>query len=289
MLMVTDLVSLLCSQAENKPQQTAYIFLERGETEAARLTFLELGCRARAIAAHLQAMKLAGQRALLLYPPGLDYVEAFFACLYGGVVAVPAYPPSRQHLQRLLAVIEDAAPAVVMTTTELKAKLQDRVQEVGLEQEIFWLATNTLESEAAVRWQKPALTATSQIPANGFHYGLLRYLAPPGALSEELKKRPSAPLIFNYLGQIDQVFSKRSPFVLAEERIRRGTHPEWIRPYEMALDTYVMGGRLHLAWGYSGERYQQATIEGLGQGFMRALKELTPPPMGSAVDGVWQS
>jgi acyl-CoA synthetase (AMP-forming)/AMP-acid ligase II len=159
--MVTDLVSLLCRQAESKPQQTAYIFLERGETEAARLTFLELDRRARAIAARLQAMKLADQRALLLYPPGLDYVEAFFACLYGGVVAVPAYPPSRQHLQRLLAVIKDAAPAVVMTTTELKAKLQDRVQEVGLEQDIFWLATNTLANEAAVRWQKPALTAAS--------------------------------------------------------------------------------------------------------------------------------
>ena len=57
------------------------------------LTRGELDRRARALAARLQARGLAGRRALLLYPPGLEFIAAFFGCLYAGVVAVPAYPP----------------------------------------------------------------------------------------------------------------------------------------------------------------------------------------------------
>ncbi|MGH8548058.1 MAG: AMP-binding protein [Methylococcales bacterium] len=69
-------------------------------------------------------MDMARKRALLLYPPGLDYIAAFFGCLYAGVVAVPAYPPIRQHLLRLQAIIGDAAPATIMTTAELAAKFR---------------------------------------------------------------------------------------------------------------------------------------------------------------------
>ena len=57
------------------------------------LTWGELDRRARAIAAALTEAGAAGERALLLYPPGLDYLAAFFGCLYAGTVAVPVYPP----------------------------------------------------------------------------------------------------------------------------------------------------------------------------------------------------
>ncbi|HYH44501.1 MAG TPA: AMP-binding protein, partial [Thermoanaerobaculia bacterium] len=69
----------------------AYTFLEDGEAEGASLTFREVGEKARAIGARLQSLGLSGERVLLLYPPGLEFVTAFLGCLYGGVVAVPAY------------------------------------------------------------------------------------------------------------------------------------------------------------------------------------------------------
>ncbi|MFA5921350.1 MAG: amino acid adenylation domain-containing protein [Methylococcaceae bacterium] len=118
----SNLVELACSRASEKPDQTAYVFLQDGENESGRLTFAELDRRARTIAARLQKMDMTGERALLLYPPGLDYIEGFFGCLYAGVVAVPASPPTRRQQSRLLAMINDAAPAVIMTTTDLAAK-----------------------------------------------------------------------------------------------------------------------------------------------------------------------
>ena len=71
----------------------AFTFLADGESEGGRLTYGELDRRAAAIAAALAASVAPGERALLLYPPGLDFIVAFFGCLYAGVVAVPAYPP----------------------------------------------------------------------------------------------------------------------------------------------------------------------------------------------------
>ena len=62
-------------------------------------------------------MGLAGQRALLLYPAGLDFIAAFFGCLYAGVVAVPAYPPRRNRsLSRIQAIVDDAQARVALTT-----------------------------------------------------------------------------------------------------------------------------------------------------------------------------
>lgn len=90
---VATLVDLACQRSLQSPDQYAYTFLVDGEIEAAKLTYAELDRQARAIAVQLIEMGASGKRALLLYPPGLEYVAAFFGCLYAGVIAVPAYPP----------------------------------------------------------------------------------------------------------------------------------------------------------------------------------------------------
>ena len=64
---------------------------------------------------------LAGGRALLLYPPGLEFIVAFFGCLYAGVVAVPAYlPRPNRPMTRLRSIVEDARPSVVLTCASLR-------------------------------------------------------------------------------------------------------------------------------------------------------------------------
>jgi acyl-CoA synthetase (AMP-forming)/AMP-acid ligase II len=167
----SNLVELACSRANEKPDQTAYVFLQDGENESGRLTFAELDRRARTIAARLQSMGMTGERALLLYPPGLDYIVGFFGCLYAGVIAVPAYPPSRRQLQRLQSVIVNAEPSVIMTIAELAEKFRDEfigcavvctVSADGAHSApYYWLVTDTLASDETRQWLLPALTPES--------------------------------------------------------------------------------------------------------------------------------
>src|SRR3954471_2135476 len=96
------LVDLLRWRALHQFDRRAYTFLVDGETDEIGLTYGELDRQARAIAAMLQRVAAPGDRALLLYPPGPEYIAAFFGCLYAGVVAVPAYPPNPARLDRTL-------------------------------------------------------------------------------------------------------------------------------------------------------------------------------------------
>src|SRR5437773_4657660 len=97
-LSASTLDEILRLRAQEQPDRLAYIFLEDGETESGRLTYAELDQKARVIAAELRSdatpsTSSGGERTLLLYPPGLEYIAAFFGCLYAGVIPVPAYPP----------------------------------------------------------------------------------------------------------------------------------------------------------------------------------------------------
>ena len=84
-------------------------FLVDGEHEIVEWTYADLDRKARSIAVSLQSLDLEGERALLLYPSGLDFVAAFFGCLYAGVTAVPAYPPRRnRNMARIDAIANDA-------------------------------------------------------------------------------------------------------------------------------------------------------------------------------------
>ena len=118
-----NLVELLRWRAETQPNKRAYTYLKDGENKEIQLTYGELDKRARAIAVSLQQKGLTGERALLLYPPGLDYISGFFGCLYAGVIAVPAYPPDpnrlNRSLPRLQAIVNDAEATIALTTDSI--------------------------------------------------------------------------------------------------------------------------------------------------------------------------
>ncbi len=120
-------VSRLLARARKTPERLAYTWLADGETEAETLTWGALRVRAEIVAHGLRAADLvAGDRALLLFPPGLDFLVGFFGCLLAGVVAVPAYPPRslrrpEREGERLAGVAADAAPRAVLTTAEIAA------------------------------------------------------------------------------------------------------------------------------------------------------------------------
>jgi len=151
-----DVASLLRLRAELQPDDAAFTFLARGEREAARLSFGALDRRARAIAARLQKSLATptGARALLLYPAGLDYIEAFFGCLYAGVIAAPAYPPGGHHRQRLQSIFEDASPAAILTTLELRERFGDDPSCRFGESPVPWLSTDAIDSGEAADWAR---------------------------------------------------------------------------------------------------------------------------------------
>lgn len=101
--MTTSLLDILSDRAKYQSEQQAYIFLQNGETESGSLTYGELDRQARAIAAEIQSWQ--GERALLMYPLGLEFITAFFGCLYAGVIAVPVYPPRRNQNMSALPLI----------------------------------------------------------------------------------------------------------------------------------------------------------------------------------------
>lgn len=113
----SSLVEVLRQRTAKDPAAALFAFHPDGEPGCPqRLTRRGLDEEARRIAARLQRTELAGQRALLLYPPGLDFIAAFFGCLYAGVVAVPAnVPRGKRPSPRLSSIIIDARPSVILT------------------------------------------------------------------------------------------------------------------------------------------------------------------------------
>ncbi|WP_081465942.1 non-ribosomal peptide synthetase [Stigmatella aurantiaca] len=154
---VSSLVDLVRARAERTPDQTLYLFLEEGGWEEQRITLGEFDRRARAIAQRLQALGAEGERAVLLFAPGADYISAFFGCLYAGVVAVPAYPPDPtrlgRSLPRLQAIAADAGARFVLTTSFI-ASMAESVFEIAPDMRaMHWLATDELEHPEPDAWR----------------------------------------------------------------------------------------------------------------------------------------
>ena len=155
------LVDLVRYRVIHQPNKLAFTFLLDGETETGSLTYQELDRQARAIAAQLQSMGVATQsRALLLFPPGLEFIAAFFGCLYAGVVAVPAYPPHlNRPMPRLQAILADAQATVALTTTQILSN-EPRLFTYAPELEAMqWLATDSVTDGLGDVWQETVVTS----------------------------------------------------------------------------------------------------------------------------------
>src|SRR5688500_11263926 len=92
--MFRTITDILRRRAEDEPTSRVFTFLGDGDNETASLTYFQLDEAARALGARLAEAAPAGGHALLAFPPGLDFIKAFFACLYAGLVAVPVPPPA---------------------------------------------------------------------------------------------------------------------------------------------------------------------------------------------------
>ena len=149
------------------PDTIAFRYLEGDEVKDV-VTFAELDTQARAIAARLVAMGLAGQRALMLYPPGLDFIRAFFGCHYAGVIPVPGYPPKRnRNMGRINSISENCQASVALSVESVASKTAGKLEDAPDLQRIPWVATEEIPKVLANDWVPPTIA--------GSDLGLIQY------------------------------------------------------------------------------------------------------------------
>ncbi|WP_438043180.1 amino acid adenylation domain-containing protein [Sorangium sp. So ce128] len=142
-----------------------YSFRDDSGKIVARMSYADLARRARQVASALRQVAEPGERAILLYEPGLEYIVAFFGCVYAGLVAVPAYPPDPARIERTLprlsAILKDARAGLVLSTgaiTSMAVHLFERAPELGAAR---WVATDELPAEGQGAFRPPALGPAS--------------------------------------------------------------------------------------------------------------------------------
>jgi acyl-CoA synthetase (AMP-forming)/AMP-acid ligase II len=157
---VDTLVYRLHRRALEQPEQVAYTFLTYNSTDVEKqnLTYKELDERAQAISADLHRRGAAGKPVLLFFPSGLDYIAAYFGCLYAGAIAIPAYiPQSARALPRIQAILDDSQAEFVLTTTSVLTKLMRWVNNVPDLIRLTWIATDALDIAPGDYWRDQAV------------------------------------------------------------------------------------------------------------------------------------
>ena len=150
------------------PDRVAYRYLDHGEHEIGSVTFAKLDEEARAIAAKLVVNGFSGKRAVLMYPPGLDFIRGFLGCHYAGVTPVPAYPPRRnRNMGRVNSISENCHAAVALTVRTVIERSRSWLSDAPNLQQLEWIATEEVADDLANDWVAPKI-ASSDI-------GLIQY------------------------------------------------------------------------------------------------------------------
>ena len=149
------LTDLLKTRAEHQGNEIAYRFLKDGEIENHSITYQELNQKAKTIAAYLQSLNLDDQRVIIIYPydQGLEFIAAFFGCLYARVVAVTCHPPlSRNGFVDVQDRLVSSQAKGIMTDPFLMGKLKKEL--IILDPDFHWIINNSIYSSAN-EWKEP--------------------------------------------------------------------------------------------------------------------------------------
>lgn len=145
-----NLVEILRSHSIQHPDRLAYTFLTDDSTGKSTITYGELYLQATAIAAALQKLEMAGERALLLYPAGLEFIKAFLGCLAAGVVAVPINLPRRNRsMEKVEAIAKDAEAKLALTPTSSVSNWEKWQEQTPELKNLHWLNSETLAADSA--------------------------------------------------------------------------------------------------------------------------------------------
>ncbi len=163
---IKSVTKLIAIRAETCGDTRAYTFLKNGETEAAQLSYAAVDHESRIVAAALQQISSTGDRVLLMYSPGLDFITAFLGCLSAGVVAVPTCAPNparpERHMPRLSAIAASADARIILTTSDHASKLPSLMRGLKSFKSARIIETDRL-GQSLADTLKPAQTSTNTL------------------------------------------------------------------------------------------------------------------------------
>lgn len=131
------------------PDQVVFTFLDDAGEETGSLTYLQLWQSATTIAAELGKTAKAGDRVILFYPAGLEFICAFMGCLLAEQIAVPVNMPSRRRIDRTVKIIEDCSASVVMAPSALIDEVRENFVDTSVEK-LTWIASDSLPLDDSV-------------------------------------------------------------------------------------------------------------------------------------------
>ncbi len=161
----------------SEPGRRLFTYVDDQGRDDAHLTACELGEAADRVVASLRGLGFEpGDRALLVYPPSLDFIEAFLGCMAAGVIPVPVYPPNpfklKKDLATFSAIAANAGAKGILTTSSY-----DRSRTAGAVTSFFskdaprwpelpWHRTDRLRDPATPpAWHEPTERQRARVPA----------------------------------------------------------------------------------------------------------------------------
>jgi acyl transferase domain-containing protein/acyl-CoA synthetase (AMP-forming)/AMP-acid ligase II/acyl carrier protein/SAM-dependent methyltransferase len=221
------LVDVLRARAQRLGELPLYTFLVDGDSQAQVLSYAELDRRAQRVGGLLERISAAGERAILVHPPGLDYIVSLFGCLYAGVIAVPVYPPRPNRPDpRLKAIVADSGATVALTVTSVYSRLDKCFLNTPELKALRWVNTDELSDDKASPWQPPA--------GAGDALAVMQYTS--GSTGTPKGVMLSHANLLHNLGVIHDAFELHN--------YRRGV--SWLPPYH---DMGLIGGILEVMFG----------------------------------------
>ncbi|MFE4046680.1 MULTISPECIES: fatty acyl-AMP ligase [unclassified Priestia] len=158
----SSMIDLLSHKVMIHPEKVVYTFLSNDNQDETNITYQELHMYAKQIAAYLQHLGLEGQRALLMYPSGIDYVKAFLGCIYANVIPVPVYPPGlSRNMERLKAIMDDSATNIILTTTQLHSKISFHFSDELSNMNLKWIPIDDISYDYRDQWSQPKVDKES--------------------------------------------------------------------------------------------------------------------------------
>jgi natural product biosynthesis luciferase-like monooxygenase protein len=158
----TNLVDLLLTRASEKPDHRLYSFLADDLTITAHVSLQMLDRRARAIAAFLQSASKPGDRTLLVFPFGPEFLYAFWGSIYAGRIPVPAHAPKPgRPSQTLNAIYRDSLPSIALTNQELLPRMNELLAEATAAAQLHCWSVDEIPQESAAAWLRPEVGSSS--------------------------------------------------------------------------------------------------------------------------------
>ena len=154
----TTLTSFLGRNAVEFGDTPAYRYLDFDHDRVVELTWSQLRARLDAVGNRLRQVTQPGDRVAILTPQGVEYVVGFFAAIEAGTIAVPLFAPELPgHAERLHAVLADAQPSVVLTTSSAAEAVRDFLRVLPRDRRPRMIAVDAVPDSGGIGFERAPL------------------------------------------------------------------------------------------------------------------------------------